>query len=293
MPVSISARGAIGLRKEASFASGGGMDNWQVVESCTLEKRNNFIYQDRIRNTPEQVNGQFSHTVVSGQIVFPVYPNNPTQWWEVGIGGTGPYTPQIPLGSLAIEIQEGQVGTVSTSGDMITRLELASRKGDILRCTVGIEAVDMSNRPSATTASFVSGDGAFLHSECTFTLDGVANNDVESFSVVKENNNILDLYGSTPRRREIPATKAVVTGSIALLFSDTSMRTRFMNQLPSAITALYQRGSRSFRIDLVNVNYDVDARPLEGQTSFILETLNFTAYVNDPTAQNSLKVTVV
>lgn len=293
MAVSIAARGALGIRKEASFASGGGIDSWQVIESSSIKKSNQFIYQDRIRNTPEQVGGQFSHTVVSGQVVFPVAPGTPTQWWECGIGGTGPYTPQIPLSSMAMEIQEGQIGTVSTSGDMIGRLELSSKKGDILRCSIDIEGVDLSNRASATTPSFASGDDAYLHSECTFTLDGVNNNDVESFSVTKENNLITDLYGNNPRRREIPATKAQVTGTLSLLFSDTTMRNRFMNQLPSRITAVYARGSRSFRVDLVNINYDADDRPLEGQTSFILETMNFTAFVNDPSAQNSLKVTVV
>lgn len=292
MPVSISARGALGIRKEASYASGGGLDNWQIIESSTLEKRNQYIYQDRIRNTPEQFGGQFSHTVLSGQITFPVTPANPTQWWECGIGGSGPYTPNFPLSSMAIEVQEGQIGTVYTSGDMITRLELSSQKGDILRCTASIEGADMTSRV-ASTATFSSGDDAYLHSECTFTLDGVVNNDVESFSVSQDNNIILDLYGNTPRRREIPATKATVTGSIALLFSDTGMRNRFFNQLPSRIVALYARAGRSFEIQLNNINYDVDSRPLQGQTSFILETLNFTAFVKDPTAQNSIKVTVV
>lgn len=291
MAVSIAARGAVGIRKEASFASGGGIDNFQVVESCTIEKTNVHITQDRIRNTPEQVNAPFSHVLVSGQLVFPVSPQTPTTWWECGIGGSGPYTPSIPLNSMAIEIQEGQIGTVYSSGDMISRLEIGSKKGDVLRCTVGIEACDMDPR-AATTPVFASGDVPFLHSECTFTLDGVANNDVESFSVVKENNNITDLFGSTPRRREIPATKAVVSGTLEMLFSDTTMRNRFMNKLPSRITALYQRGSRSFRIDLVSLVYTSDARPLEGQTNFILETLNFTAYIDD-TAQNSIKITVV
>lgn len=291
MPVSLAARGALGIRLESSFASGGGLDNWQVIESSSIQKTNQYIYQDRIRNTPEQVGGQFSHIIVSGQVVFPVTPTGPTQWWRCGIGGTGPYTPQIPLESMAVEIQEGQIGTVYTSGDMITRLEFASRKGDILRATANIEAADMSSR-AASSATFLSGDDAFLHSECTFTLDGVANNDVESFQVIKENNNITDLYGSTPRRREIPATKAVVTGSISILFSDTGMRNRFFNQLPSRITANYVRGTRSFLIELNNINYDSSGRPLEGQTNFILETLTFTAFTNDPTAQNSIKVTV-
>ena len=292
MPVSIAARGAVGIRKEASFASGGTIDSWQIVESANLRHTKSYIYQDRIRNTPEQFGGQFSHNIVSGQVVFPVTPTNPTQWWECGIGGSGPYTPAIPLSSLAIEIQEGQIATVSSSGDMIARLELASRKGDILRCTADIEGADLSNRLTATTTTFASGDDAYLHSECTFTLDGAANNDVESFSVVKENNLITDLYGNTPRRREIPATKAQVTGTMTMLFSDTTMRNRFMNQLPSRISANYVRGSRSFLIELNNVNYDVDDRPLEGQTNFILETLNFTAYVNDPSAHNSIKLTV-
>ncbi len=290
MTVSIAARGAIGIRKEASFASGGGIDNWQVIESSSLEKTNVHIFQDRIRNTPEQVNGPFSHTLLSGNIVFPVSPQTPNTWWECGIGGSGPYTPSIPLTSMAIEIQEGQIGTVYTSGDMISRLELSSRKGDVLRCSVSIEGVDMAPRAS-TTPVFASGDVPFLHSECTFTLDGVVNQDIESFSVTKENNNITDLFGSSPRRREIPATKAVVSGSISILFSDTTMRNRFMNHLPSRIQALYQRGADAFQIDLVSIAYTSDARPLDGQTSYILETLNFQSYIDD-TAQNSIKVTV-
>src|SRR3990167_10805856 len=134
MAVSIAARGALGIRKEASFASGGGIDNWQVIESQSIRQSKIYIYQDKIRNSPEQSNGQYSHEVVSGSIVFPITPTNPTQWWECGIGGsTSPYTPQIPLSSLAIEIQEGQIGTVQTSGDMIGRMEFSSKKGDVLR----------------------------------------------------------------------------------------------------------------------------------------------------------------
>lgn len=291
MTVSIAARGALGIRKEASFASGGGIDNWQVIESSTLEKRNVHITQDRIRNTPEQVNAPFSYTLVTGQLVFPVSPQTPNTWWECAIGGSGPYTPQIPLPSLALEIQEGQIGTVYSSGDMITRMELSSKKGDVLKCSVQIEGADLAPRASSTP-TFASGDVPYLHSECTFTLDGVVNQDVESFTVTKENNNITDLYGSSVRRREIPATKAVVTGSIELLFSDTTMRNRFMNHTPSRITALYQRAGDSFQIDLVNIVYTSDIRPMSGQTSFILETLQFSAYIDD-TAQNSIKVTVV
>jgi hypothetical protein len=291
MVVSIAARGAVGVRKEASFASGGGIDSWQVIESCGIEKSNIHILQDRIRNTPEQVNAPFSHVIVSGPITFPVSPQTPNVWWECGIGGSGPYTPSIPLNSMAMEIQEGQIGTVYTSGDMITRLELSSRKGDILRCSVNVEGADMSPRASSTP-SFASGDIPYLHSECAFTLDGVANQDVEAFSVSKENNNITDLYGSTPRRREIPATKAVVSGSISILFSDTGMRNRFFDRRPSRLTAQYVRGGDSFTIELNSIVYTSDGRPLDGQTSFILETLNFSAYIDD-TAQNSIKITVV
>lgn len=292
---SIPARGALGIRKEASFASGGGIDNWQVIESASFDKTNLHVFQDRIRNTPEQVGGRFTQTSVSGNITFPVSPNGPNQWWECGIGGTGPYTPQLPLSSMAMELQEGDVAAVYSSGDAVSRLELSSRKGDILRCSISLEGKDVSAR-SATSipaAAFPSGDDPFLHTECTFTLDGVTNQQVESFSVVKENSLITDLYANNTTRRAIPATKAIVTGSIGLLFEDTTMRNRFFNHLPSAIVANYVRGGDSFKIELNKIIYTNDARPLDGQTSFILETLNFTAYVDDPTAENSLKITVV
>lgn len=292
MPASIPARGAVGVRKEASFASGGAIDSWQVVESSNILRTNQHVYQDRIRNSPEQIAGRFAHTLVAGSITFPVSPANPTQWWECGIGGSGPYTPQRPLSSMAIEVQEGEVAAVMVSGDMISRLEFSSRQGDILRCTASVEAKDMGPR-SASSVTFSSGDDPFLHSEAVFTLDGVENSQVTQFSCVLDNNLVTDLLANNRARRDIVATKAVVTGSISVLFENTTLRNRFFNQLPSAITAQYTRGARSIKFELVRLAYDSSDRPLEGQTAYIVETLNFTAYVDDPGSQNSLKVTVV
>ena len=292
---SIVARGALGIRKEASFASGGVIDSWQVMERGNLDKTNRHVMQDRIRNTPEQVGGRFADTAVSGQFIFPVSPANPTQWWVCGIGGTGPYTPQLPLSSMAFELQEGDIAAVYSSGDMIGSLELSSKKGDILRCTVSIEGKDLSGRTATSipSAAFPSGDDPFLHSECTFTMDGVTNNQIEGFSVKKENNLITDLYANNITRRDIPASKAVVGGSIQILFENTTFRNRFFNRLPSSIVALYQRGTRSLQIELNKIVYLGSTRPLDGQTNWILETLNFSAYVDDPANENSLKVTVV
>lgn len=293
---SIVARGALGIRMEASFASGGGIDSWQVIERGNLDKTNRHIFQDRIRNTPEQVGGRFADTAVAGQFIFPVSPAGPTQWWQCGIGGTGPYTPQLPLNSMAYELQEGDIAAVYSSGDMIASIELSSKKGDTLKCTVAIDGADLSDRTPATTIpalAYPSGDDPYLHSEGTFTFDGVASQKVEAFSVKKENNLITDLYANNQRRRAIPATKAVISGSVQLLFEDTTFRNRFFNRLPSSIVALYQRGSRSYKIELNKVVYLGSNRPLDGQTNWILETLNFMAYVDDPTNENSLKVTVV
>ena len=292
MSASIPALGAVGIRKEASFASGGAIDNWQVIESSNVVKTNVHIFQERIRNSPEQIAGRYSHALVSGPITFPVSPSNPTQWWNCGIGGTGPYTPQRPLSSMAIEVQEGDIATVMTSGDMIGRLQFSSKQGDILRCTVGLECKDMGPR-SASSKSFASGDDAYLHSEGTFTLDGVANNQVTGFDVTLDNNLMTDIIANNTTRRDIPATKAVVTGSISILFENVTFRDRFLNQLPSAITALYSRGSNSFKIELVRLVYNSSDRPMQSQTSYIVETLNFQAYVDEPASQNSLKVTVV
>lgn len=292
---SIVARGALGIRKEASFASGGGIDNWQVIESAAFRKTNVFVYQDRVRNSPEQVGGRYAHTVVSADVTFPISPSNPTQWWNCGVGGSGPYTPSLPLSSMAMELQEGDVGAVYSSGDMISRLTIESRQGDILKCTVAMECKEVSGRASTTIPStaFPSGDDPYLHSEATFTLDGVANNQVVHFTVSKENHLVTDLLANNRTRRDIPASKTVVTGSMALLFETTTQRNRFFNQLPSSLTALYSRGGNSFQIDLVNINWDTDERPMQGQTSYITETMNFTAFVNDPNNQNSLKITVV
>lgn len=291
---SIVARGALGIRKEASFGSGGGIDNWQVFESHGVEKTDQHVFQDRVRNTPEQVAGRYTNSSVSGPITFPVSPQGPLQWWECGIGGTGPYTPQLPLSSMAFEIQEGSVGTVYSSGDMVSSVELSSRKGDVLRCSVNMEGKDMAARSATSIPStaFPSGDDPFLHSEGTFTISGVDSNAVEAFSVRKENNLVTDLFANNTTRRDIPATKAVVTGQIQILFENTAQRNRFFNHLPNSIVANYARGARSFKIELVKLAVSGSSRPMDGQTSFILETLNYTAYVDDPASENSVKVTV-
>ena len=295
MATGVSPNSAVGIRKEETFASGGGIDSWQVVESVSIQRTNVHVYGDRVRSSPEQIGGRFSHQMVAGSVTFPVSPANPTQWWRCGIGGTGPYTPQIPLPSMLIEEQQGSIGAVATSGDMISRLELSSRQGDILRCTASIEGAGRGGRTASSIPStaFPSGDDPYLHSEATFTLDGVANGAITAFSATKENNLITDLVANGRQRRDIPATKSVVTGSISILFEDTGMRNRFMNAKPSAITAEYIRGGRSFKIELVNLVYDSADEPIDGQASYINETLTFTAFVEDPTNQNSLKVTVV
>ena len=157
---SIPARGALGIRLEASFGSGGGLDNWQVIERGSLNKDNLHVFQDRIRNSPEQIGGRFAQTMVKGAFIFPVSPANPTQWFPCGIGGTGPYTPSLPISPMALELQEGDVAAVYSSGDMISRIEFSSKKGDILRCTVDIEGKDLSGRTATTIPStaFPSGD---------------------------------------------------------------------------------------------------------------------------------------
>lgn len=295
MTTGVSPDSAIGIRKEASFASGGLIDSWQVVESISISRTNVHAYNDRVRNTPEQTGGRFSHQIVAGSVTFPVSPQNPTQWWECGIGGTGPYTPQLPLSSMLIEEQQGDIAAVASSGDMIGRLELSSQQGGVLRCTASIEGAGRGGRAATSVpgTAFPSGDDAYLHSEATFTLDGVANGAVTSFSVTKENNLITDLVANGRQRRDIPATKAVVTGSLSILFEDATMRNRFMNAKPSSIVALYSRGARSFKIELVNLVYDSADEAIDGQASYINENLTFTAFVEDPASQNSLKVTVV
>ena len=291
----VGARSVLGLRKEASFGSGGGIDSWQVIDSENLVRTQVFAFLDRVRNTPEQVGGRVVHELVAGQIVFAVSPANPTQWWEAGIGGSGPYTPQIPLSSLMVEVQKAQVGAEASSGDMIDRIEFSSKSGGALMCTVQIEAKGLGGRvaTSVPAGAFPSGDDPYIHEEATFTLDGVVAQNVLSFSVAKSNNLQKDIFANQRQRRDIPAGKAVVTGALSLIFEDTTMRNRFMNAKPSSIRAQYVRGGRSYTFDLVNLVYDSDDKPIQDQSSYIAENLTYTAYVDEPASQNSLKLTVV
>lgn len=291
----VSARSVLGLRREASFGSGGGIDSWQVFDSENLIKTQVYAFNDRVRNTPEQIGGRIVHELVSGSISFPVSPQGPTQWFDAGIGGTGPWTPQLPLPSLLIEVQKGTIGAEASSGDMIERIEFASKTGGALTCSVQIESKGLGGRVATAVpgTAFPSGDDPYIHEEATFTLDSVVASNVLAFSVSKVNNLQKDIFANNRQRRDIPAGKAIVTGALSLIFEDTTMRNRFMNAKPSAIKAQYVRGGKSYTFDIVNLVYDTNDRPIQGQSSYIVENLTYTAYVDDPSAQNSLKLTIV
>jgi hypothetical protein len=295
MTIGIGALGHLGLRKEASFASGGTIDNWQPIDSEDIQLTHEHAYGDRIQASEEQVGGIQVRRAVSGQITFGVSPQNATQWWECGLGGTSsPYSGARPLSSLMLQIDR-EAGAVQASGCMISSMSFSSSQGGDsgaeLKCAVTIEGKDIG-ACSAGSPTFTSGDAPFVHSEAVFKLNGVTDDNITAFTTNIENNPALELYGSAQTRQEIPATKRVVTGSFTRMYESTTERNASMNNLPRTFQVTFTRGNRSFDIDVGKLRYDNRSAPLQGQSEYISETLNWTGYVDDTANEKDIEITV-
>ena len=295
MAVPIAAQGAVGIRRESSFASGGAVDNYQPINSEDLVLNQVNVYGDRVRNTEKQVGGTPHHKAVTGGVVFGVSPSNPQQWWACGLGSSNnvsPYNGVRPLPSMLINADR-KTGAVQTSGDIISTLSLASSQDGELTCTVAVEGKDMASTAAfASNSSYNSGDAPYVHSEATFRLNGTVNADVMSFGVEINNNPATDLFGSDQARRDIPAKKRGVTGNYTKLFQDTVERNAFLANQNRSFQVTFARGAKSFDINVPKLKYDTNPEPLAGQNEYILETFNYTVFIDD-NSENDVVITVV
>lgn len=289
--MSVGFQGHIGIRKEASFASGGAVDNWQPINTGSLDAAPRFLYSDRIRSTAEQVSAPEVGRVVSGSLVFPVTPQGPLQWWSVGLGqAASPYSVARPLSSLLIQLDQ-ETAAVQASGCMIGSMTLSSQEGGELMCSVDIEAKDLAS-VAAGSPLYTSGDFPYVHAEAVVKLNGVTDTKVRSWSLTVNNSLITDLFGTGVARTDIPAGKLVVTGSFTKLFDTVTERDAFLARGVRSFEATYTRGLRSFDVLCNRIKYNSRPASLTGQSDYIVETFEWTAYVEDPTAEQSVKVTV-
>ena len=294
MTIGLASMGYVGIRREESFASGGAVTGYQPVISESIVQAKNYFYPAQIMNSRQQQGGSLMGELANGSISFYVTPQNLEEWWRCGIGGSS--SPYSPLGVGVLESMVVNINRVTsdmyTSGDMITTMEFSSSNGDALVCTVGLECAGF-NSGDAPAASFISADDPYMHSEAVFEVGGVADEEITAFTISVNNNNIVDLQtGSNLTRREIPNTNITVTGSITRLFTDNTARNLFLANVQTSFDVTFSRGSRSFKIDLAKINMEADDTPLAGFGSPIVETIPFTAQIDDVSADKVLEITV-
>ena len=288
--LAIGAQGHLGIRKESSFASGGSIDSWQPFNSETIGLTYNNVYSDRIQSTAEQVGGQSGIYVVAGNITFPVSPQMPSQWLTCGVGQTSsPYYPTRDLSSMLFQIDR-ETAAVQVSGCMIGTMAFSSSQGGELTCSVDTEGAGMGS-VTAGSPSFIASDSPYLHEEATFALNGANDTSVTAWSLNVNNNLVGDLFGTSRARLNIPAGKCVVTGSFTKLFDDTTERNAFLNAQVRSFKATFARQGASIVFLCPKVRYNTHPENIGGQSEYILETFNFTAFVDDPSTENSLRIT--
>ena len=297
MAVPIAAQGAVGIRRESSFASGGAIDNYQPVISEDLVLNQLNVHTDRIQSAEGQIGSTPHHKTVTGPVVFGVSPSNPQQWWACGIGSSNnvsPYNGYRPLPTMLIA-SDRKTAAIQTSGDLISTMSFSSSQDGELQCSVAIEGQDMASRATfASTAlsNYTSGDAPYVHSEAVFTLNGTVNKDVMSFNVEINNNPATDLFGSDKVRRDIPAKKRTVTGSFTKLFQDTVERNAFLANQNRSFQVVFSRGAKSFDINIGKIHYDSHTEPLAGQNDYIVESFPWTAFYDDPNTEKDIILTI-
>lgn len=287
MPV--GAQGHCGLVVETSFGAGGTVNAWQTITSESLNLTENNIYSDRIANTAEQVGGVQGNESVAGDIVFPVTKKMLTTWLRCGIGQeTSPFYYERPLDSFMVQVDH-ETSALQASGCMIESLAFSSAQGDILSCTASIQAKGIS-KCTAGTPTYTSGDDPFVHQDATFYLNDISDSSVTAWNININNNLVNDLYGTNRNRIDIPAAKMTVTGSFTKLFDDVQERDAFLNCQIRSFKVHFARGSNYLTVWCPRVRYDTHTENIGGQSEYILETFNFTAYTDDPSTTKALRV---
>jgi hypothetical protein len=297
MAIANASTGALGLRLEGSFGSGGAVDTFQPIISESIIPRVGYFYPSQIMGTRMQQGGRKMNELVNGSVNFYITPSGSQLWYRCGLGNsTSPYSPKgvDTLESLVLHIDKANANhDLYTSGDMITSLDISSSSSDALQCAVGIEGKGFASGDMAA-ATFISGDDPYLHHEAVFTVGGVTDNEITAWSVSVNNNNITDLFtGSNIERREIPATNTTVTGTISRLFTDKTAYELFLARVATSFQVVYTRGSSSFTVNLDNINFEAQDAPLASFSSIIAESIPFTAQINDAALDDVIKITVV
>ena len=277
------------IRRESSFASGGAVDSWQPFTSESLAMTYNNVFTDRVQNTAEQLGTNGGTISVNGNITFPLSPQNPAQWWRCGLGqSASPFTVERDLSSMLLQIDR-ETGAVQVSGCMVGSMTFSSSQGSELSCSVDIEAAGMSN-VTAGSPIFTANDAPYRHEEAAFALNGTNDTSITAFSVNINNNLQTDLYGTGTQRIAIPAGKLLATGSFTKLFDDTVERNAFLNNQVRSFKASFVRQGASFVILCSKVRYNTHPENISGQSAYILESFNFTAFVDDPATENSIRI---
>lgn len=277
----IAALGHIGIRHEASFGSGGAVNEYFPFISEDIQLSIGYSYTDKVMGSPNQMGGRYNQESVSGSVTFPVTPQLPNTLFKVGIGQqSSPFSPSRPMTSFAMEIDR-EDGAVYCSGDVVGSFEMSSEQGGELVATVQIEGKGFKKESSVTSPSFTSGDDAYLHAEARFYINGVETLDVTAFQVTVDHQLQTGLYANQRQRRVIPATKVVVTGQITKLFADADELDTFLAKGTVAISAVYGRGARSLTILINKAHFDAWNAGNGGQSEYILETIPFTGYADD------------
>ena len=285
----IGAQCHLGIVKEASFGAGGPVSTWQTFTSEGLNATEAFIFADRIQSTAEQVGSNVGLHAAEGDITFPVTPKMSDVWFECGVGNSsGVYYSERPLDSMMVQIDH-ETSAIQASGCMIESLAFSSSQGGELSCVASLQAKGMS-KVAAGSPTYTSGDNPYVHQEAVFTLNGVVDNSVTAWNLTIANNLVGDLYGTGRQRIDIPAGKMAITGSFTKLFDDTSERDAFLDAKERQFKVAFSRGGQSLVFWAPKIRYNTHTENIGGQSDYILETFGWVGYSEDPSTQQSLRV---
>lgn len=285
----IGGQGSLGLVKETSFGAGGSLSKYQTITSESLNLTEANVYADRIQATAEQVGANIGNESVAGDVVFPVTPKMPSEWFQCALGqSTSPFYWQRPMNSLMIAVDHS-TSAIQASGCMVDSLVLASTQGGELGATATIQGKGLS-KTSALSPTYTSGDNPYLHSDASFQLNGVVDTSITTWSVTIANNLVADLFGTGRQRLDIPGGKLIVTGTYTKLFDDVLERDAFLNVKTRSFWVKFARAGNYLTVYCPTIKYNTHTENITAQSDYILETFNWTAYTEDPANVQSVRI---
>jgi len=269
------------------------------IISHTLKADEPPIENEVIRGRRDAALPDIGPVNVGGDVVVPLEIGNLGWWMAMAFGGTGPmYKVGSTQPSAVLADQNATAAAYAKyNGCMISRIQFRFAPGQQLRATFTIIGASEGNTQFAASPTAATALVPILFKDLTFSEADTAFAGCTEFTCDIDFGLSADQYpiGAGGYRTSILPGRAKVTGQVTA-FLDSDGAGLWTKANAGTETTLSVEGvpatGKSFKIELFEAKLHRPTKDLAGPTGRLLQ-FQYTAYYNDPSADNSIvRVTV-